>query len=220
MPSKSAHTPSATEKRHKFHDTENYAFQSDSSVDSDHEIEKSERVIGDVVSAKDSVKVVRLAWLQDSMSRGRVLDYKDYLVFEATKSAQKTAVPSPVDLRQRAKEMASASSQPSITRHAPSPQDRKRGHHIKTPALLPQSTTEEHAIAKLPPFPEILKTKFSCERPTFVHPTNEGFINKLKEVRELRAMVGDGVGVRAYSTAIATLSAYPYKLQSPLGERA
>lgn len=212
-------------KRRKIRDAEDYAFLSGSSTDLDDENATSD---GGVLKSnctvdaarEDSVKVVRLAWLQDSMSRGRLLDYRDYLIYEVVKEVKKVVKLMPADLMRRAMEVAAVSSQPSMPRRGPILQDRDGGHHVKAPALLAHSTTDEHAIANLPPMPDHLMTKYSCQRPTFVHPPNEAFIDKLKDVRELRAMKGDGVGVRAYSTAIASLSAYPYKLQSPIGTRA
>lgn len=212
-------------KRRKLRNTEDYAFLSDSSADSDKGSPTSDRgskKLGGAGDAPrdDSVKVIRLAWLQDSMSRSRLLDHREYLIYEAVREARNTATSSPADLVRRAREVAAASSQLLIPRRGPFRQDRDEGHRFKAPALLSHSTTDEHVIANLPPVPEHLKTKYSCQRPTFVHPPNEAFIDKLKDVRELRAMKGDSVGVRAYSTAIASLSAYPYKLQSPTGKRA
>lgn len=171
----------------------------------------------DASSTEDLVKVVRLAWLQDSMARGRLLDYRGYLIYEAIKTPKKAALPTPEDLMRRARDFAAGSSHPADLRTVPYRRQRDGGHHGKAPALVPHSTTDEHVIASLPPIPACLQTQYACQRSTLVHPPNEAFIEKLKEVRELRAMKGDGVGVRAYSTAIASLSAYPYKLQSPIG---
>lgn len=133
----------------------------------------------------NAVRVVRLAWVQDSLSAGKVLDYKDYLIYEVIKT---------------------------------SCDPKKNGiSHTKRPPLLTQSTTEEHILADLPPLPEYLKTRYSCQWSTVIHPPNIAFIDKLKEVRELRKMVGDSIGEKAYSSAIASLSAYPYKLQNVIG---
>lgn len=170
------------------------------------------------ISRDDTIKVVRLAWLQDSLSRGKLLDYHQYLVFEAVKQSHNSQPPTSAELMQRAREVAAGSSQNYIASHPSYGRHRESGHHNKAPPLLPQSTTDEHVMANLPPVPDYLNIKYSCQRPTWVHPPNEAFIDKLKEVRELRAMQGDYIGVRAYSTAIASLSAYPYKLKSPIGK--
>lgn len=216
-------TPRA--KRRKISHTEHYGFRTDSDTDSEGGLALSDGETTTRPSAKSDVstrKVVRLAWLQDSLSKGLVLDYKDYLIFEALKIAltpsKKTdmEVPQSPDLLRRAREIAS-SSQASTHSHVPVRQRRDEEHHHKAPRLLPHSTTEENIVANIPPVPAYLHTSYSCQRPTFVHPPNEAFIEKLKEVRELRAMIGDSIGVRAYSSTIASLSAYPFKLQSPLG---
>lgn len=219
------HSPPSTSKgkRRKVHDIEEYAVLSDSPTDSDDEKVASEgegqKLKGaDASSTGNSIKVVRLAWLQDSMSRGRLLDHRQYLIYEASKTMNKTEIPTPDDLLRRAKDVAAGSSQSADIRTVPYRRQRDGGHHVKAPALVPHSTTDEHVIASLPPIPASLQTPYACQRSTLVHPPNEAFIQKLKEVRELRAMKGDGVGVRAYSTAIASLSAYPYKLQSPIGQ--
>jgi DNA polymerase IV len=51
-----------------------------------------------------------------------------------------------------------------------------------------------------------------------MHPPNEAFIEQLMKIRTARTLLGDKVGVRAYSSAIAILSAYPYLLSSPNGK--
>ncbi|KAF4827787.1 DNA-directed DNA/RNA polymerase mu [Colletotrichum siamense] len=45
------------------------------------------------------------------------------------------------------------------------------------------------------------------------------FIEELKAIRTTRKLMGDQIGVRAYSTSIATLSAYPCNISSPQGWR-
>lgn len=170
----------------------------------------------------NAVKVVRLAWVQDSLSMGKVLDYSNYLVHEAVKepkdakrkSGETMPPSSPEELLRRAQQVAGNSSQRSARRDF---RHRDAVQNTKLPPLLPQSTTEEDVIARLPPVPAYLRTTYSCERSTVVHPPNEAFVEKLKEVRELRKMTGDKVGVRAYSSAIASLSAYPHRLQSAIG---
>lgn len=170
----------------------------------------------------NAVKVVSLAWVQDSLSTGKVLDYSKYLVHEAVKAskdAKRKSIktmppPSPEELVRRAQQVAGNSSQRTARRDFRHKDGIQR---IKLPPLLLQSTTEDDVISRLPPVPECLGTTYSCERSTVVHPPNEAFIEKLKEVRELRKMTGDEIGVRAYSSAIASLSAYPYKLQNAIG---
>lgn len=207
-------TPRA--KRRKISSTEDYALRSSSFEDSDNELTQDQKTF-----TTPTRKVIRLAWLQDSLSKGSLLDHRDYLVYTALREA---AAPAP--RLYKTVESSTPHSLPHRDQRAPSsapsysPSRRRRDgqkHHHKVPPLLPQSTSEEKALANLPPVPEYLHTSYACQRSTVVHPPNEAFIEKLKEVRELRSTKGDQVGIRAYSTAIASLSAYPYRLQSPVG---
>lgn len=216
-------TPRA--KRRKISLTEQYGLHTDSDTASEDGLSLIDGETASKASAKivtATRKVVRLAWLQDSLSQGTVLDYNGYLIFEALKAPlipdkePKVEAQKLPDLLQRAREIASSSQTSPHSEVAYHPR-RDGDHHHKVPRLVAHSTTEENVIASIPLIPAYLHTSYSCQRATYVHPPNETFIGKLKEVRELRAMTGDSIGVRAYSSAIASISAYPYKLQSPLG---
>lgn len=209
--------PTPRAKRRKISSTEDYALRSSSLEDSDDEHTQHQGT-----STKTKREVVRLAWLEDSLSKGSLLDYRDYLIYTALKAPAAPApelhkaVESPTPLNLPHRDQRAPALAPSF-----SPSRRRRGgqeNRRKVPPLLPQSTSEEKAIADLPPVPEYLHTTYACQRSTVVHPPNESFIEKLKEVRELRSIKGDQVGIRAYSTAIASLSAYPYRLRSPVGK--
>lgn len=97
--------------------------------------------------------------------------------------------------------------------------DRRKQHSYSAVThptrLFHQTSSEQDADEEFPPIPSFLKTIYSCERPTPLNPVNEGFIIQLKKIRKARELTDDGVGVRAYSSAIAVLSAYPYTLTSP-----
>jgi DNA polymerase IV len=80
--------------------------------------------------------------------------------------------------------------------------------------LLHQTTSEHDNPDKLPPIPEYLHTTYSCQRPTPINSPNDPFIDQLKKIRTARVLEADEIGVRAYSTAIAALAAYPYTLSS------
>lgn len=88
----------------------------------------------------------------------------------------------------------------------------------QVPALLRQTTSEDNDFkdSTLPPMPTwVLQNKlYSCERSTPLNAPNEDFIQLLKKIRLARELTLDEIGVRAYSTSIASLSAYPYQLQS------
>jgi DNA polymerase IV len=55
---------------------------------------------------------------------------------------------------------------------------------------------------------------YSCERVTPAETPNDEFIAQLKKIKLARVLTGDEIGVRAYSTSIASLAAYPYPLAS------
>ncbi|KAH7141171.1 hypothetical protein B0J13DRAFT_52460 [Dactylonectria estremocensis] len=170
----------------------------------------------------NTVKVVRLAWLKDSLEQGQVLPLDQYLLYEARKSAPDTVskatnTTSPSSILERAAmdqlDQPAMTSSPSKAR----PRLRLDAHSMasspKQPPGLARQTTSEHDRA-LPLVPDFLTRMYSCQRPTPVDPPNDDFVKALKQVRTIRLLRGDQVGVRAYSTSIATVAAYPYHLES------
>ncbi|KAH6890013.1 hypothetical protein B0T10DRAFT_45258 [Thelonectria olida] len=164
-----------------------------------------------------TVKVVKLAWLKDSMEKGQVLPVSPYLLYEGQKCPPKAlakhANTSPIsgiiaraamDQLEQPPPQVSASRTRQGRFSSPLPQSRPK---------LTHQTTSEHGLV-LPPIPEFLKTTYSCQRPTPVDPPNDEFVDVLKQVRTIRILRGDQVGVRAYSTSIATVAAYPYPLKT------
>ncbi|KAI7230253.1 DNA polymerase beta-like protein [Hortaea werneckii] len=85
--------------------------------------------------------------------------------------------------------------------------------------LLHKTTTEddENGTSDLPPMPDWVKAgiKYACQRSTPRETPNKDFISQLKKIRTARLLTNDEIGVRAYSTSIAALAAYPHKIQSP-----
>jgi DNA polymerase IV len=59
-----------------------------------------------------------------------------------------------------------------------------------------------------------LQVKLSCCRSTPADSPNADFISHLHTIRDHRILTSDEVGIRAYSTAIAAIQAYPYPLTS------
>ncbi|KAI0016721.1 hypothetical protein F4780DRAFT_758066 [Xylariomycetidae sp. FL0641] len=138
------------------------------------------------------IRVVRLAWYTESMAKGRVLPVDDFLVYRGRK---KPVMPPP----------RLPKPSPTEVLHHP-----RTAIHAKRPALL-QETTSEHELAmQLPPVPAHLQTPYACQRPTPYNPPNAAFVEQLKVMRKIRTLEGDEVGVRAYSTSIASIAAYPY----------
>ncbi|RMY54335.1 hypothetical protein D0865_04772 [Hortaea werneckii] len=85
--------------------------------------------------------------------------------------------------------------------------------------LLHKTTTEddENGTTDLPPMPDWVKAgiKYACQRSTPRETPNKIFISQLKKIRTARLLTNDEIGVRAYSTSIAALSAYPHRIQTP-----
>lgn len=174
------------------------------------------------------IQVVRLQWLEDSLDAGTVLSTSNYLLYEGIKvenDPQPALAPTHVsqagtdDIAQEARVQRPESSQYSAPSQRPRKGSRERRTSSGSRSVVPQrpvlvhETTSEHDLP-LPPIPEFLHTTYSCQRPTPVTTPNAGFVEELKKVRELRLLEGDSIGVRAYSTSIATLAAYPHVLQS------
>ncbi|PGH29847.1 DNA polymerase IV [[Emmonsia] crescens] len=119
---------------------------------------------------------------------------------------------------------ADGASSPAPSHFSPSPvrSRRTRVHHEppvqKEPPRLLRETTEEHeATEARPPTPTWVRDNliYACQRSAFLHPPNEAFMNQLSKIKKVRELTLDEIGVRAYSTSIASIAAYPYKLQSP-----
>ncbi|PTB63566.1 hypothetical protein BBK36DRAFT_1182332 [Trichoderma citrinoviride] len=177
----------------------------------------------------DVVLVVKLAWLLDSLERGAALPVQDYLLYRGRKlsSQSHAAKPSASAVLARARQdgqkevhrttatspYAKRTSRPGTSSSTTTASD-GRGRTSAEPPTLYHETTSEHDIP-LPPIPEYLHTTYSCQRPSPVNPPNAAFIAELKAIRTLRLLRGDQIGVRAYSTSIASLAAYPYAIQRP-----
>ncbi|KIV90581.1 hypothetical protein PV10_07867 [Exophiala mesophila] len=89
--------------------------------------------------------------------------------------------------------------------------------HPRRPKLTHQTTSESEDQAKnpLPPLPEWAASpnaSYACCRSTPLHTVNSAFISQLTKIRDARLLTLDEIGVRAYSTSIASISAYPYRI--------
>ncbi len=172
------------------------------------------------------VKVVKLAWFTDSLKANTVLPLGDYTIYEGRKLSPvsmgppppKQTKPSASDVLQRA--MADANAAPTGNmRKGYSRRSDEHVHPLSKPPLLRKTTSEDDIDTHLPPIPDYLHTTYSCQRPTPVNPPNQSFIEQLVKIRTARALVGDKIGVRAYSSAIATLAAYPHTLSTAHGKQ-
>ena len=99
-------------------------------------------------------------------------------------------------------------------------EDRFSSHSVAPKTTLLQRTTsdnEEEATKEIPQPPDWVKEQrlYSCERSTPFNSPNEAFVDELKKIRLARILTEDEIGVRAYSTSIASVAAYPYKIRLP-----
>ncbi|KAI1371507.1 Nucleotidyltransferase [Hypoxylon crocopeplum] len=168
------------------------------------------------------IKVVKLSWFVDSLAQGSLLPIDDYLIYQSRKTQQQAvtrAPPDPNEILRRARQEGDTdrtTSKGSLAHvYTSASQHSRNPAHIKRPALVHESTSEHERRAHLPPIPDYLHTTYSCQRPTPFNPPNDPFIQELKEVRTLRTLEGDDVGIRAYSTSIASIAAYPYLISHP-----
>lgn len=95
----------------------------------------------------------------------------------------------------------------------------EHGKNSQYSHLLHQTTSEdENGISSdLPEMPEWVKqgVKYACQRATPKTNPNDPFLAQLKKIKLARLLTNDEIGVRAYSTSIASLAAYPHKISNP-----
>lgn len=164
------------------------------------------------------IKVAKLAWFTDSIAKGEVLPIDDYVVYQGISLGREEPFPPVNHIAASFKEDTATSPAGADSSHSiPSFKRRRDQPQSYIPHLMPESTSEHDAAENLPPVPSYLHSVYSCQRPTPANPPNSAFIDQLKEIRTTRLLNGDSIGVRAYSTAIATLSAYPYSLTTHIG---
>ncbi|MCJ1383038.1 hypothetical protein MMC17_006151 [Xylographa soralifera] len=103
------------------------------------------------------------------------------------------------------------------------PSSQKLLTRAKDPAVRPvhllRETTSEHdegASGTLPEMPKWVGENkiYACERSTPLYTPNDEFVAQLEKIKLKRILTMDEIGVRAYSTSIASIRAYPYELTS------
>ncbi|KAF2852670.1 terminal deoxynucleotidyl transferas-like protein [Plenodomus tracheiphilus IPT5] len=93
-----------------------------------------------------------------------------------------------------------------------------QSYALQTANLLQKTTSEYEGVdSEYPQPPEWVTkgVKYACQRFTPANGPNENFLEELKKIRTARTLIDDDIGVRAYSTIIASIAAYPYKLRHP-----
>ena len=186
------------------------------------------------------ITVVKLEWLKESLKAGQLMDIEPYTVYTAKLVSPSRTVLRPVNPNvvteavKKAIPVAGAVSQADDNeikgfrrehaRRSGFGHNKMHGPVKKTspkarPSHLLHQTTSEHDEAvssSLPPMPDwVLKGKiYACERATPLKCPNDEFIFQLKKIKLARLLTLDEIGVRAYSTSIASLAAYPHPIQS------
>ncbi|KAK2001980.1 Nucleotidyltransferase [Colletotrichum falcatum] len=147
---------------------------------------------------------------------GRIAPLHGYLLYEGCK---KDVPETPATVKASGIISRAAAGDASQTRSSIHPV--RKGNKLpadmhRTMSSLTRRTTSEHDSAlKMPPVLSFIGTNFACSKATPVRPLNVAFVDELKKVRIARTLVGHHIGVRAYSTSIATISAYPYAVAIP-----
>ena len=188
------------------------------------------------------VKVVKLAWFYDSLSRRRIQLLDNYTILEGALSvlteksiSQSSKVPLTISSSTVGESSKPARDQPRtperntnsinvtpIARSSPtSPSPRYSTKNLsfrkgkQKPPLLRETTSEHEAESRIDT-PDWVKEKkyLSCERVTLQHCPNEGFVEQLRIIRHGRELRSDEIGVRAYSSMIASIAAYPRVFRS------
>jgi DNA polymerase IV len=175
---------------------------------------------GGISTSDNTITVVKLAWWLESQEQGSLLPIEDYVLYRGRKlPAAQTSSPVSVKSMNTDRISSSPVGKSSSSRLPGTAEQFGLHRHRRVtsqPPPLPRETTSEHDVA-LPSIPDFLHTTYSCQRPTPGNPPNASFVKELKEVRTLRLLQGDQIGVRAYSSSIAALSAYPHLLQTATG---
>jgi DNA polymerase IV len=179
---------------------------------------------------EDTVTVLKLEWLDASIQAGVCIPPETFMVYRGQK------IPTPTTTGTEKKYLEEKSSQiierakrdagfppPSIqtpdhrnARRSKEPSDGS-SYQRQRPKLYRQTTSEHDEMEPPPPKPDWVRDQvlFACLRSAPLHPPNEEFISQLVKIRRIRELTLDEIGVRAYSTSIASLAAYPYVIRRP-----
>lgn len=177
----------------------------------------------DSVDQTDVIIVAKLEWLDKSLQARELVPIDPFVVYQARKTEKPTSTKAATtaNIMQRTKEDAmykkpAAAPPPGrfAARRSREPPD---GLSSQPPKLYRQTTSEHDQVVQLPPVPDWVKNRvmYACMRSAPLHPPNERFIEQLVKIRKTRELTLDEIGVRAYSTSIATIAAYPYEFRRP-----
>ncbi|QSZ37753.1 hypothetical protein DSL72_008852 [Monilinia vaccinii-corymbosi] len=163
------------------------------------------------VKLTDTFKVLKVDWYFDSVRKGTLLPMENYLIYEGRRTMEPPKLIHS-DLITRAAADSEGYDNDKYNHHD---RHKQSSNPLTRPTLLTQTTSEHDDPEHFPPVPEYLNTTYSCDRPTPLHSPNDDFIAQLKLIKLKRLLEADHIGVRAYSSSIASIAAYPYPLISP-----
>lgn len=177
----------------------------------------------------DIVTVVRLEWLQSAIKAEQSLPLEPFVVYRGRKTVKPTSLSDtnkpPGSQVQKQRRILQRAEEDAALRRPPATSSRyvarrSKETHDGAPVshhLYRQTTPEHDEPLPLPSPPDWVRDQvlYACMRSAPLHPPNEDFISQLVKIRRTRELTLDEIGVRAYSTSIAALAAYPYVIRQP-----
>ncbi|KAL3486598.1 high-affinity nickel-transport protein-domain-containing protein [Aspergillus germanicus] len=156
-----------------------------------------------------AVRVARLDWLAQCVETQSILPIDPFVVYRGRK-VEKPATERDKDTA-NSQAILDRAKQDAAHRHG----DGGLTSSHRPPKLYRQTTSENEEAEALPPPPDWVRDNvvYACMRSSFLNSPNEEFINQLKKIRTIRELNLDEIGVRAYSTAIAAIAAYPHEIR-------
>ncbi|KAL4986037.1 high-affinity nickel-transport protein-domain-containing protein [Aspergillus falconensis] len=162
------------------------------------------------------IRVVRLDWLAQCVEAQMLLPLDPFVVYHARK-IERPATKSDVETANSQAILDRAKQDAAFKVPFPPPGSRhdRTSSHRAPPKLYRQTTSENEEAEPLPPPPDWVRNgvMYACMRSSFLNTPNEAFISQLVKIRTIRELNLDEIGVRAYSTAIAAIAAYPYEIR-------
>ena len=199
---------------------------------------------GDSPLATNDIEVVKEKWIHKCIDEGKLVDWPfENSTWRVTQIPAIQPISPPKRVRSQSGEFAvpgmPASKRPSLSRTRSDLRDQKRPSVLSAASFesasagdassrrfhaASQTSTNASSGGEEDQFD--FHNVFSCRRKTPLISRNEDFVKLLTEIRLARELAlfilyfdrangSDQIGVRAYSSAIATLKAYPHKLTDP-----
>ncbi|KAL3447418.1 high-affinity nickel-transport protein-domain-containing protein [Aspergillus insuetus] len=156
-----------------------------------------------------AVRVARLDWLAQCVETQSILPIDPFVVYRGRK-VEKPATKRDKDTA-NSQAILDRAKQDAAHRHG----DGGLTSSHRPPKLYRQTTSENEEAEALPSPPDWVRDNvvYACMRSSFLNSPNEDFIKQLKKIRTIRELNLDEIGVRAYSTAIAAIAAYPHEIR-------